>query len=452
MLKKFIPKFLLSIYHWLLAYVAALFYGFSSRKLIVIGVTGTNGKSTTVLMITRILEQTGFKVGSVSSLWYKIGEYEESNPLHMTMPGPWQLQKLLRQTVSTGCQYAVLEVTSEGIKQFRHCGINFDVAVLTNLSPEHIEAHGGFEKYRAAKMKLFAGLEHSRRKTIAGKKIAKIAVINLDDKNADYFLRFKADEKYGFDFENPACAEASAFNRRSCLQPTKSAGKQGMKIIKATNLKIREDSISFSILNSLFLIPLAGSFNANNALAATAVAMSQDINLETAAAALKKITSIPGRMEIIQKEPFFVIVDLAHTPPATEKVYQTAKQLLKSSDNKIIVVFGAAGGSRDHWKRPELGRLAAQCCDKIILTNEDPYNENPQKIVDEIFSGVPREQKNKVEQILDRRQAISRALKLAKSGNVVLLLGKGTEPNMVFADKKVSWDDRVVAREELRQK
>jgi len=439
-LKKNIPKFLISFYHWFSTYLSVLFYGFSSRKLIVIGVTGTNGKSTTVLMITRILEQTGFKVGSVSSLWYKIGEHEESNPLHMTMPGSWQLQKLLRQMVSTGCQYAVLEVTSEGIKQFRHCGINFDVAVLTNLSPEHIEAHGSFEKYRAAKMKLFADLEHSRRKTIAGKKIAKIAVINLDDKNADYFLQFGADRKLGFGIWD---LESRIWQKLE---------KQKLEIVLAKDVAAQADSLSFQILNSKFQIPLTGVFNASNALTATTVTISQGISLDIASAALKKITGIPGRMEIIQKEPFFVIVDLAHTPPATEKVYQTAKQLLKSSDNKIIVVFGAAGGSRDHWKRPELGRLAAQYCDKIILTNEDPYDEDPQKIIDEILSGIPQEAQDKVEQILDRRQAISRALKLAKSGNIVLLLGKGTEPNMVFADKKVPWDDRAVAREELQQK
>lgn len=436
MIKKLAPKFLINIYHLFIAYLSALFYASPSRKLIVIGVTGTNGKSTTVLMIVRILEQADFKVGSVSSFWYKIGEHEQANPLHMTMPGPWQLQKLLRQMVGAGCQYAVLEVTSEGIKQFRHRGINFDIGVLTNLSPEHIEAHGGFEKYRAAKMKLFAGLERSRRKIIAGEKIAKIAVVNMDDKNADYFLRFEADKKYGFGIGNK---ELRIKNK-------------GIKMIEAHDIESKEDSVSFFILNSLFLIPLAGSFNANNALAATTVAVSQGINLETAVAALKEVIGVPGRMEIIQKEPFCVVVDLAHTPPAVEKVYQTAKQLLKSRGNKIITVFGVAGGSRDHWKRPELGRLAARYCDKIILTNEDPYDEDPQKIIDEILGGIPQDAQNKVEQILDRRQAISRALKIAKPGDVVLLLGKGTEPNMVFADKKIPWDDRVVAREELRKK
>ena len=440
---------MISFYHYFSAYLSALFYGFPSRKLTVIGVTGTNGKSTTVLMITRILEWAGFMVGSVSSFWYKIGEHEKSNPLHMTMPGPWQLQKLLRQMVGAGCQYAVLEVTSEGIKQFRHRGINFDVAVLTNLSPEHIEAHGGFEKYRAAKMKLFAGLEYSRRKTIIGGKIAKTSVVNLDDKNADYFLRFGADKKYGFGIGNK---ELRTKNK-------------GVKMIEARDIENKEDSVSFFVFDgstslatpslsrgSLFLIPIIGNFNANNALAATTVAISQGINLDIAIAALKKITGIPGRMEFIQKQPFYVIVDLAHTPPAIEKVYQAVKKLLKSIDNKIITVFGAAGGGRDHWKRPELGRLAARYCDKIILTNEDPYDENPQKIVDEIFGGIFQEAQNKVEQILDRRQAIKHALKSAMPGDIVLLLGKGTEPNMVFADKKIPWDDRVVVREELGQK
>lgn len=404
-------------------------------------------------MVSRILEEAGFRVGSVSSFWYKIGAKEIANPLHMTMPGRFRLQKLLRQMLGADCQYAVLEVTSEGIKQHRHQGINFDIAVLTNLSLEHIEAHGSFEKYRQAKSKLFAGLAKSGRKHLGGKKISKVSVVNLDDENAEYFLQFKADKKYGFRIENREWGMENGEARSK-----KQGFNQGIMIIQATRLRCEERFSQFSIHNFPFSIPLLGIFNIYNTLAATAVGLSQGVGLKQAAAALVKIETVPGRLEFIQREPFSVIVDLAHTPSALENIYQTCQKMLKPGA-KMIVVFGAAGGLRDHWKRPKLGELADKYCDIIILTNEDPYDEDPEKIIEDILSGISgqarnrallRSSKNKVLKILDRRQAIKQALKLAQPSDIVLILGKGTEPNMVFSrGKKIPWDDRQVVREEF---
>ena len=383
LIKKFIPGFLLEFYHYCLAAIGAFLYGFPSRKMTIIGVTGTSGKSTVVELTTRIFEEAEFKTASLSSIKFKIRDKEWENKLKMTMPGRMKLQRFLRQAVKVGCEYAVLEVTSEGIKQFRHKFIDFDVAVLTNLSPEHIEAHGGFKKYRKAKAKLF-------------QQTKKIHIINADDKNAEYFLKIPAKQKikYGINDKN--------------LLPE-----------------------HFNLL---------GNFNLYNAITATKIAISQGISLETCKRALEKVKGIPGRMEIVNKEPFTVIVDYAHTPEALEKVYKT----IIKNNKRMICVLGACGGGRDKWKRPVLGKIAAQYCQEIIITNEDPYNEDPMEIIEQVAGDT------NAKKILDRKQAIGQALKLAQPGDIVIITGKGSEPWICVAKgKKIPWDDSQIVMEEL---
>ena len=402
LVKKLIPDFLLSFYHYCLALTGAFLYGFPSRKLTVIGITGTSGKSTVVELSSKILQEAGFKVASLSSIKFKIKEKEWENKLKMTMPGRLKVQKFLRQAVRAGCKYAVLEVTSEGIKQFRHKFINFDVAVFTNLSPEHIESHGSFEKYREAKLRLF--------------KIAKVHIINLDDENAEFFWKIPAEKKISY-----------KLNEGARLLPK--------------NLK------------------LLGEFNLYNALAAIEVGLSQGVSLEICKKALEKIKGILGRMEIVIKEPFTVIVDYAHTPQSLKKVYETilnSKFLIPNS--KLICVLGACGGGRDKWKRPVLGKIAAKYCDEIIITNEDPYDENPLKIMEDIESGFsqipnPKSQIPKYEKILDRREAIRKALELAQPSDIVVITGKGSEPWMCVAGgEKIPWDDRKIVKEEYEKR
>ncbi|MBI2624827.1 MAG: hypothetical protein HYW70_00605 [Candidatus Nealsonbacteria bacterium] len=346
-------------------------------------------------MISKILREAEYKVASISSIQFKIGDRVWPNNLKMTMPGRFKLQKFLRQAVNSGCQYAVLEVTSEGIKQHRHRFIDFDTAVFTNLTPEHIERHGGFEEYKRAKGELFQITKETH-------------IINLDDKNSGYFWQFPAKNKIGY-----------SINDFSKFQP----------------LKLR----------------LLGKFNAYNAIAAIKAGLSQGVSLEICKRALEKMEVVPGRMETVIKEPFAVIVDYAHTPDALRKVYETL-----TANNQLICVLGAAGGGRDKWKRPELGRIAAQYCDQIILTNEDPYDEIPEKIIEEIFSGIStpnlKGQISKVYKILDRREAIREALKSAQSGDMVIITGKGSEPWMCLArDIKIPWDDREIVREEIKK-
>jgi len=401
LIKKLLPPFVISWYHFLLAFFGALMYGFPSRKLKVVGVTGTNGKTTVVNMTAACLEAGGYKVASLSSIKFKIKEKEKPNLLKMTMPGRFKIQKFLRQAADAGCQYAVLEVSSEGIKQHRHEFIDFTVAVFTNLSPEHIESHGGFENYKKAKGKLFEAVK-------------KIHVVNIDDKSAEYFLQFPASQKYGY-------------------SNSESSNDEGLtSIIKGRDIGLK--------------LQMPGEFNIYNALAAIAVGLSQDIPLEICKKAVESIKGVPGRMEIVIKEPFKVVVDYAVTPDALEGLYKTLKK--EFSPEKLICVFGSCGGGRDKWRRPVLGEIAERYCDRIILTNEDPYDENPEKIIEDISKGI----KGEPEKILDRGRAIRRALELASSGDAVAISGKGSEPQMALAKgKKIPWSDREVVLEQFKE-
>ena len=378
LIKKIIPDFLLNSYHYFLSLMGAFLYWFPSRRLIVIGVTGTSGKTTVVELATDIFQEAGFKTASMSSIKFKIGDKEWKNELKMTMPGRMKIQRFLRQAVRADCKYVVLEVTSEGIKQYRHKFINFNVAVFTNLSPEHIESHGSFKKYREAKIRLF-------------QQTKKIHIVNIDDKNAEHFLKYSAEKKIKYGIND---AE-----------------------ILPKDLK------------------LLGKFNLYNAITATKIAMSQGVSLEICKRALEKVKGMPGRMEVVVKEPFTAIIDYAHTPIQLEKVYQTLKE------KRMICVLGSCGGGRDKWKRPILGKIATQYCDQIIITNEDPYDEDPMEIINQVAGNT------KVEKILDRREAIKKAIELAKSGDVVIITGKGSEPWMcVKGGKKIPWDDRQVVK------
>lgn len=416
LIKKFTPKFIFDWYHFGLALVGALIYRFPARKLKIIGVTGTNGKSTVVFLTSRILESAGYKTAAISSIQFKIGDQIWPNTLKMTMPGRFKVQKFIRQAVAAGCKYLVLEVTSEGIRQHRHRFIGFNTAILTNVTPEHIESHGGFENYRRAKGKLFQSIRPN------GKMI-----INLDDDNADYFLYFTATEKWGYSIKNKL--------RENIHQ-----------IITARDIHLSRNGSDFQINKTVLRINLLGKFNIHNALAAIAAGISEKISLDKINLALENIKGIPGRLEIVAQEPFTVIVDYAHTPDALEKVYQTLKKVF---NGKLIGVLGSAGGGRDRWKRPEMGRIADRYCDEIIITNEDPYDEDPQMIVEEVASGV---KKHSMKKIIVRREAIREALQSAKEGDIVIITGKGCESWMCVAGgKKIAWDDREIVKEELKK-
>lgn len=410
--------------------------------MIVIGVTGTGGKSTTIKMIGEILAQSGASVGWLSSLTMRILDKEKINPYHMTMLGRFKLQSQLREMVDKGVHYAIIEVTSEGIKQFRHLGINFDILVFTNLSKEHIEAHGSFENYRKTKLKIFKHLDKQKRKKLdwLDKEQLKIIIANLDDENAQYFLQPKADKKYGFSLK-----EVSA------VLPEK------VKFLKLNDFTLSQSGAKFSLDSTKFELSLLGKFNIYNALAAITTIRALGIDYLTAKKALLEIKEVPGRMEKIKtNKSFNVIMDLAHTPDSLKQTYETLRKsyFLVPGFKNMICVFGSAGGGRDKWKRPVFGEIAAEYCDKVFLTNEDPYNEKPAKIITDIEKGLKKKKKvlNKdYFKIEDRRKAVSAALKSAKKDDLVVITGKGTEATMVVGNKKTPWNEKEVIRQELEK-
>lgn len=397
LLKKLIPSPLLDFYYYLWAFAGALVFGFPGRdsNLKIIGVTGTSGKSTTVDFISRILEEAGYKVASTSTARFKVADKEWQNKYKMTMPGRFVVQKFLKQAKDAGCQFVVLEVTSQGILQHRHQFINFDTAVFTNLSPEHIESHGGFDNYRNEKLKLFKATKN-------------IHVINGDDENSKYFSDISAEKKILF------------------------------SITQAENVDT-QNGLHFHFKSQGFDLNLFGRFNIYNALAAICVAKNYDVPLQTCAKALAKAKGISGRMEVVLQNPK-VIVDYAHTPEQLEAVYKTFK------DEKLICVLGSCGGGRDKWKRPVLGELAQKYCKEIIITNEDPYDEDPMEIINQVAEKVPQ-----AEKVLDRQKAIQKAIKLAKPSDVVIITGKGSEPWMCLKNgRKIPWDDREIVKQALK--
>ncbi len=437
-IKRIIPKrifvFFQPHYHKILSLAANYLYGQPSEKLIVAGVTGTNGKSTTTRLIAKILESGGDKAGEMSTIFLNDGKKEELNDKKITMLGRFALQKSLSQMVKNGCRYAIIETSSEGIKQFRHIGINYDTLVFTNLTPEHIESHHGFKNYKQAKLKLFRHLEKSNRKTMGGKKIRKTIIANLDDKHYPEFLNFKIDKKIGYSLDEK-------FKKINALT--------------ASNIKLNLNGSDFEINKTRFHINLLGEFNIYNSLAAVAVGLSQRIPMQQAKKSLRKIESIPGRMEIINKgQNFTVMVDYAPEPESMKQLYKFILDF-KKEGTRIIHILGSCGGGRDIARRPVLGKIAGEKADFAIITNEDPYDDDPQEIIDQVAEGAIYAGKtlNKnLFKILDRGEAIKKGISLAQKNDLVLITGKGSEQAICIADgEKIPWDDREVVMEELKK-
>lgn len=424
-------------YHYLLALGGAIIYGFPSKKMKVIGVTGTKGKTTTCYLIAQILNSCGFKTGMITTALLKIGKREWANDSKQTMPGRFQLQKLLAQMRKEGCRYAVIETSSEGILQYRHRFVDYDMAVFTNLSPEHIERHGGFENYRKAKIKLFEKI---------AEKEGGVGIYNLDDENAGYFLEPKISERHSYTLK--------------LRKPI--AGIQNLH--KLSGIKTTRRGASFLFggesADRRIETPLIGEFNVYNVAAAICAALSQNIPFEKIKTALAGAKPPPGRFEIVDKgQNFKIIIDYAHEPASLEAAYNAIiKSKIKNQKSKLICLLGAQGGGRDKWKRSAMGKIAAQYCDKIILTNEDPYDEPPENIIDDIISGVSQARISNFEirnlyKIIDRHEAIKKSFSLAKKGDVVILTGKGGESWMcVEKGKKIPWNERKIVEEILSQR
>lgn len=416
-LKKVLPSSLLNLYFYLFPFIGNIIFRHPSRKIKIIGVTGTDGKSSTVIFIARILKSAGYKVGFFSSVLFSDdGIKEEKNHFKMTMPGRFFMQKFLASLVKNKCDFAVLEVTSEGIKQKRHLFIDFDVAVCTNIKPEHIESHGGFAQYKKAKSRLFENLKHGFRK-----EIEKIIVVNGDDAEARTFLTYDADKKITFGFSDKNSIHG--------------------KILKSS---ILENIIRIAMAGKedvIIELKEGGPFISQNVLAAVAVAYSLGIDVSISKRALETNPSIPGRFEIVSKNPC-IIVDYAHTVTAVEKILSFVRQ---EWNGKIVHIFGAAGGGRDKWKRPKIAELSEKYTDFSILTEENSFDEPTENILEDILNGFKN--KDRVKIIPKRTEAVADAIQRSDNATLLLFTGKGSETviagplgrKIPYNEKEIIW-------------
>jgi UDP-N-acetylmuramoyl-L-alanyl-D-glutamate--2,6-diaminopimelate ligase len=411
-----------------IGYLAAAYHEHPSRKLTVIGVTGTDGKTTTSTLIHSILQiASGGKAGLISTIAADVGGAMLDTGLHVTTPGAPQIQALLAQMVANGLRYGVLEMTSHGLAQGRLNGVDVDVAVMTNVTHEHLDYHGTFESYRAAKGRLFDMLAHSFRKPHQ----PKISIVNADDPSAGYFADFPADRVMTYGIERTAD-------------------------VRATAIVFRPGDTQF-ILHlegraAVLHLPLVGRFNVSNALAAIATARGLGIDDETIAAGLLRVTAISGRMERIDEgQSFLALVDFAHTPNALDKALAAARDML-GRGARLIAVFGSAG-LRDREKRRLLAEVATRRADFSIFTAEDPRTESLDEILQTMASaaiavgGVEGETFIRVP---DRGEALYQAVTMARAGDVVIACGKGHEQSMAFGTVEHAWDDREALRAALR--
>jgi UDP-N-acetylmuramoyl-L-alanyl-D-glutamate--2,6-diaminopimelate ligase len=410
-IKKILPKGLWQkiqpAYHYLLALFGAIIYRFPSKEIKVVAVTGTKGKTSSVEFVNAILEEAGKKTALAGTLRFKIGNESKPNLYKMTMPGRMFIQKFLRQAVNAGCEYAVIEISSEAAKQYRNKFIDLDALIFTNLAPEHIESHGSYEKYVEAKLSIAKELEKSSKEN-------KVIIVNADDKESDKFLKIYIPNKVAY------------------------------SLSEAKDISASEDFTKFTYKGVKMETRLPGKFNIYNMLGAIKYAESEKIDLETVRKALFKLKEIKGRAQRIEEgQNFKVIVDYAHTPDSLKAIYETFP------DSRKIVVLGNCGGGRDKWKRKEMAEIADNYCEEAILTDEDPYDDDPREIVEDMAKYFKNK---KTEIVMDRREAISKAFQKAKSGDVVIITGKGTDPYIMRKNgEKEKWSDAEVAREELRK-
>jgi UDP-N-acetylmuramoyl-L-alanyl-D-glutamate--2,6-diaminopimelate ligase len=409
-----------------LANLSCAFYAYPAQRLCTIGITGTDGKTTTSNLINALFAAAGKHNGLMTTANFKIGPQEWENTTRQSTLEALEIQQFLHQLVNVGATHAIVETTSHGLELERVHGCRFDVGVVTNITHEHLDFHKTVKQYRRAKARLFEMLDPTRDK---GLRCRPVAILNRDDVSYEILKPY-------------------------CRVPILDYGIDTPAAVRAVDLNLQAHSTRFHLVLSDAELdietPLIGRFNVSNCLAAIATAYSQGTSLAIIAEAMAHARGVAGRMETInENQPFAVIVDYAHTPDSLAKVLQTLRPL---TPGRLIVVFGSAG-ERDIQKRPMMGKIAAQMGDVSVITDEDPREEDRHKILREIAAGAEAIGKHEGTDFLciaDRRTAITAALRYAQPGDTVLLAGKGHEQCIIMGREKVPWDDRRVAREQIK--
>ena len=409
------------------AFVAALRYGFPARGLKVIGITGTDGKTTTVGMVAHILHKRGVKVGALSTAFFRINEKVEWNATQKTSPSPFTIQKFLRQLIAEGCTHAVIECSSHGLLQGRTNYLWPRVAGITNISSEHLDYHGTMDAYIAAKARLFRMIQRNGTK-----------VINASDQSVDVLTKITTTHTIEFSSQKQFGAPAS--EHESAFWATDSRAHP-----RGTDALIHSNTTPATWPLKL---PVMGTFNVDNALCAIGCAHACGVEEARCVEALSDFTGIPGRMERIDEgQPFSVFVDFTVTPASYEATLSTLKQMVHPGQ-RILVLTGSCG-DRMKEKRPVVGNIVSEYADVMVVANEDPYTEDPEKIIDDVWAGIDHT-KTKAHRIFDRRKAIEFLLSEARPGDLVLLCGKGSDTTMWVKEGQVPWNEREIVREVLR--
>ncbi|WP_310550250.1 UDP-N-acetylmuramoyl-L-alanyl-D-glutamate--2,6-diaminopimelate ligase [Paenibacillus glufosinatiresistens] len=418
-----LPQIVVDDCRFAMAAMAGAFFGSPSSRMNLIGVTGTNGKTTTTYLIERILEDYGIKTGLIGTIQMRYDG--ASYPMSGTTPESLELQRSLHDMAARGVQACVMEVSSHALEQGRVKGTDFRMAIFTNLTQDHLDYHHTMEEYRAAKGLFFSRLGNV---TSPWKEERKYAVLNGDDPASAYFRAQTAAEVITYGIENPANVRASGIS------------------ITARGTSFHVDTFRGSADISLRMV---GKFNVYNALAAITAALLEEIPLEAIKASIEAVPGVDGRVEAVNEgQDYAVIVDYAHTPDGLENVLRTVNEF---AEGRVLTVFGC-GGDRDKTKRPKMGKIAARYSDHVFVTSDNPRTEDPEQILKDIEAGLAEDgvAAEAYELIADRREAIGRAIEMASSGDVVLIAGKGHETYQIVGKVKHDFDDRVVAKEAIR--
>lgn len=419
-------------YHFVLNFCAVLRYNFPSRRMTVVGITGTTGKTTITFLLAHLLRSAGMRVGYTSTALISDGKSDWLNDKKMTMLGRFFTQKILAQMAKNKCDVAIVETTSEGIVQYRHRFINYDVVLFTGIYPEHIESHGSFENYKAAKLKLFTHLAQCGQKHDGV--VDKTIIVNGDDEHAQDFLAPWAQQKVVFAQNESNFDSGDAHMYKYTYTETNTVG-----------VKVSFDDV-------VMQTPLLGIFSATNIAAAASIARTLGLSNAQIAQGVQNLPDVPGRMErIVAPDGFKVIVDYAFEPVAMKRLYETVALL---APQRIIHVLGGTGGGRDRARRPQIGAIAGAQADIVIVTDEDPYDEDPQEIMEDVAGGVRSAGKVLGKDfwiIPDRADAIVQALSFAHKDDIVLITGKGCEQAICLANgKKKKHDDRAVVHSAVK--